>query len=499
MLPSSIAGRFGSNTTYKRFFQLPKKINIFENITEYVGQESSSDEGRATPRIASTDSIHNKYSKMNSIDPPRRETDYKFLRINRGYIMGDVSKFLFKSGKNSEKENFSKIKELEFLYYKKLINTMMQCLFSTLSMISAVTYYEMNYNKRDDMYIGLPLIMCTLSTILLIMTQIFEHMLTISMKSTQKSFTVSGSLKKIIFEIGIFITHPNPLTHDIELDMYLENYNYSYTHYLNDIFTVLCLLRIYFFLKLYLEMSDYYRPRGQRISKMNNVVSDLPLSMKALFYNKPVTSYLLIFVLVLFFTSFSFKVFERDVVIQTEDTKFQFDSYWNNLWVVVVTMTTVGYGDISPKSVFGRIIGIICCIFGTCLISMLVVTITNVVQFTPIEENVFIMLKRVELKEEKDKLATKLIIQYYKNMKNLKDKKAWLGYKRKNKYRDDITMKLHYFKEKSNELEFTFPGYSKFDNIRDRLQIQMDDKLNNLKNKFDDINKKMEELLRKVT
>jgi UDP-N-acetylglucosamine transferase subunit ALG13 len=130
---------------------------------------------------------------------------------------------------------------------------------------------------------------------------------------------------------------------------------------------------------------------------------------------------------------------------------------------------------------------------------MLVVTITNVVQFTPIEENVFIMLKRVELKEQKDLLATRLIIQYYKHMKILKDKKKYIGYKKRNKYRDDMIMKLYYFKEKTNELEFTFPGYSKYDNIRDRLQIQMDDKLTNLKNKFDDMNSKVEEVLKKLT
>jgi hypothetical protein len=498
MLPNSIAGRFGSNTTYKKFFQLPKKINIFEKIPEYVGQESSSDEGRATPRMGSTDSARDKFIKMGSIDPPKKEIDYIYRRINRGYVMGEITRFLFKSGKNSVKENFALIKELEFLYYKKLINTIMQSLFSFISMMSAVTYYEMNYSKHDYIYIQLPLIICSLTTVFLIMTQIFEHMIFASMKGSQKCSALSRNIKRIIFEILIFILHPNPMTHGIKIMMKLDNYKFYYNHYLNDIFAVLCCLRVYFFLKLYLEMSDYYSPRGQRISKMNNVESDLPLSMKALFYNKPVSSYMLMFVLMLFFASFSLRVFERDIIIRERESLYFYDNYWNNLWNIVVTMTTVGYGDISPKTVFGRIIGIFVCIIGTCLISMLVVTITNVIKFTPIEEKVFIMLQRVELKEQKDKLATKLIIKYFKHMKVLKDKKKYVGYKNKNKLSDEMIMNLHYFREKNNEFEFTFPGYSRFDNLKDILQIQMDDQLNHLNENIENINKQLHELLKKV-
>jgi voltage-gated potassium channel Kch len=43
-----------------------------------------------------------------------------------------------------------------------------------------------------------------------------------------------------------------------------------------------------------------------------------------------------------------------------------FDAWW---WSIV-TMTTVGYGDIYPKSVVGRILGGLCALYGVLMFSM---------------------------------------------------------------------------------------------------------------------------------
>ena len=50
--------------------------------------------------------------------------------------------------------------------------------------------------------------------------------------------------------------------------------------------------------------------------------------------------------------------------------------YWNGLWWAVVTATTVGYGDISPSSVGGRIVAAILMFTGIGLLSTMAATIT---------------------------------------------------------------------------------------------------------------------------
>ena len=50
--------------------------------------------------------------------------------------------------------------------------------------------------------------------------------------------------------------------------------------------------------------------------------------------------------------------------------------YWNGLWWAIVTATTVGYGDISPASVSGRIVAGMLMFTGIGLLSTLGATIT---------------------------------------------------------------------------------------------------------------------------
>ncbi len=58
-------------------------------------------------------------------------------------------------------------------------------------------------------------------------------------------------------------------------------------------------------------------------------------------------------------------------------TYIEHQSFGDALWWSIVTCTTVGYGDISPATVTGRVIAVILMIFGIGLIGMLTGTITT--------------------------------------------------------------------------------------------------------------------------
>jgi voltage-gated potassium channel len=54
-----------------------------------------------------------------------------------------------------------------------------------------------------------------------------------------------------------------------------------------------------------------------------------------------------------------------------------FPSTWDGIWWAMVTVTTVGYGDIYPKSVDGRIIAMVVMLFGIGFLSVLTATVAS--------------------------------------------------------------------------------------------------------------------------
>ena len=71
-------------------------------------------------------------------------------------------------------------------------------------------------------------------------------------------------------------------------------------------------------------------------------------------------------------------------------------SIWNGFWCIIITMLTVGYGDFFPQTLLGRVIAVIACLWGTFLISIMVVSLTNSTEFTTQEQKAYDELKSYE-------------------------------------------------------------------------------------------------------
>lgn len=62
-------------------------------------------------------------------------------------------------------------------------------------------------------------------------------------------------------------------------------------------------------------------------------------------------------------------------------------SWANALWWSIVTLTTVGYGDITPATFAGRIIGVIIMVFGIGMLGMFTATIASIFVEKKLKEN----------------------------------------------------------------------------------------------------------------
>ena len=55
----------------------------------------------------------------------------------------------------------------------------------------------------------------------------------------------------------------------------------------------------------------------------------------------------------------------------------EFPSFWDGIWWAVMTVTTVGYGDLYPTDVEGRLIGIVVMLLGIGFLAVLTATIAS--------------------------------------------------------------------------------------------------------------------------
>jgi len=102
--------------------------------------------------------------------------------------------------------------------------------------------------------------------------------------------------------------------------------------------------------------------------------------MKALLRERPGITVFLTAVISIMWLAYLLRVFER-IAYESSGQKV-FDSYFTSIWNVVITMTTVGYGDITSISVFGRLISMLNAIWGAFIISLLVASIGKIFELS---------------------------------------------------------------------------------------------------------------------
>lgn len=96
-------------------------------------------------------------------------------------------------------------------------------------------------------------------------------------------------------------------------------------------------------------------------------------------------------------------------------------SYWNCFWNIIITMTTVGYGDYFPLTHVGRTIMVFVCIWGVSSCSIMVVTLTNTLNCSSLENRAITVLDRLFLKESVKQAAAAILISIAKTAKIVKN------------------------------------------------------------------------------
>ncbi len=107
--------------------------------------------------------------------------------------------------------------------------------------------------------------------------------------------------------------------------------------------------------------------------------ADFSYSLKCLFKEHPLK--LICVCYSLSATAFAYLIYlaERQILTQNAGTGSlnAATNYPNALWLILITTTTVGYGDYFPQTPLGRVIILFVAIWGTLIVSIMLVVVTN--------------------------------------------------------------------------------------------------------------------------
>ena len=160
----------------------------------------------------------------------------------------------------------------------------------------------------------------------------------------------------------------------------------------------LCMLgRVYLLWRLFIHYSKWNSYNTNEICKSCNCKGGVTFALKAELKERPYTIVAGVMVISICVFGIALRNLERPFQhVSGKDWNY----IWNGMWCIIITMSTVGYGDYYATTHLGRVISVIACFWGTFLISLMVLSLTISSEFTPQESKAFNKIKKDEAEEE---------------------------------------------------------------------------------------------------
>ena len=150
---------------------------------------------------------------------------------------------------------------------------------------------------------------------------------------------------------------------------YDESYVFAYNP--NDFFVVIAIFRFFYSFSYFDKIFEYNSNASYRIIKIlgNNI--NISFFIRCLFEEKALKTVFTTCLITIFIFSYIIRIFEFDNPFN------DFSNFYNAIWFSVVTMVTVGYGDYTPVTIYGRIFSFILGVVGIIVTYLITVILTE--------------------------------------------------------------------------------------------------------------------------
>ncbi len=203
------------------------------------------------------------------------------------------------------------------------------------------------------------------------------------------------------FKTGLFIDIlvnlliPNPffdfIIPSIEIDG-RENKLIKIEYLYSDIMLILIIVRIIYLIRATINYSIFTDNYANSISKEFGVSCNIRFALKCILKTHHIKIVMLFFLASNLIFGFVLHVFERPFWASKQ--RIEFDFFSNSVWLIFVSMLTIGYGDLVPYTFFGRIIVMIASLWGVFIISLVVVCLYGLFDLSNNQFLVFVKIAK---------------------------------------------------------------------------------------------------------
>ncbi|TNV85718.1 hypothetical protein FGO68_gene15541 [Halteria grandinella] len=177
----------------------------------------------------------------------------------------------------------------------------------------------------------------------------------------------------------------------------------------------LMFVRVIFLIRSALNYSLYTDQLAKKILHENyGFLPDVRFTLKCMISQSPESTVCLILIVSLFINAYLLRIYE--IVYYRAIGYNDFEQFYSALWAVVITMGTVGFGDIVPVSHVGRLIMMATTLWGTVLFTLVIVAFGSMFNLSPHQKKAMHHL----LVTRKAALALSSAYKYYNAIKSFK-------------------------------------------------------------------------------
>ena len=153
--------------------------------------------------------------------------------------------------------------------------------------------------------------------------------------------------------------------------------NYYYYNY-NDFLMIIMSLKWAYIASLVIFQTEFGSDRSNRVCNMFGAKADTLFIIKCLLKQNPLRYLIGSFIGAIAVFGWIIMIAESPLDRSYSGPGTMKHTYSNSCWEVLCTMSTVGYGDIYPRTTIGRTAALFCSLVGVILVSLLVVTFNSI-------------------------------------------------------------------------------------------------------------------------